>query len=145
MITSLKALKYAYHALREVAFLKNRTSFYVVMGLVALAALGITSRFISNPSGFLQSIAIMAAVGFIIYFLVRRLYKAGPQKREQQAFRKAAKKSKRRFLQKEVRRDTTRVGSLTTLKKPTSKKKTTTTHLTVIEGKKGKKKNRASF
>ncbi|MDA6963058.1 hypothetical protein OSM87_25610, partial [Escherichia coli] len=64
---------------------------------------------------------------------------------EQRAFIKAAKKSKRRFNNKETGSANGRkasVGSLTSIKKA---KKKTSPHLTVIEGKKGKKKNRASL
>ncbi|MFE8702508.1 SA1362 family protein [Cytobacillus sp. FJAT-54145] len=125
------------------AFLNNRTSFYFVIGLISLAAIGIISSFISNPTDFLQSIFVFIAVGAIIYFLVRRFYKAGPQKKEQQAFRKAAKRSKKRFVQKDTQKTPTRIGTLSKLKKQNTKKDTS--HLTVIEGKKGKKKNRASF
>ncbi|MDZ5471035.1 SA1362 family protein (plasmid) [Bacillus sp. 31A1R] len=126
------------------AFLNNRTSFYIVLGVIFLAILGIISKLINDPTGFLKSIAVMLIVGVIIYMLVRRFYGANPQKREQQAFRKAAKRSKRRFLTKDVQKASPRVGALSTIKKANNKKKSNT-HLTVIEGKKGKKKNRASF
>lgn len=116
--------------------------------MISLALIGIFSILVANPTGFLQGIAGIGLVGIAIYFIVRLIFKANPQKKEQRAFLKAAKQSKKRLQKKgtdsHLKRST--LGMLTTLKKSSkSKKKTTTAHLTVIDGKKGKKKNRASF
>lgn len=125
---------------------KNRVSLYIVSGLLVLAFLGVTSSLMSNPTVFVQRIAFILIVIGAIYLLFRRSYKAGPEKNEQQAFIKAAKKSKKRFKNKDnVKTQKSSVRSLTSLKKKTKKKSVSTAHLTVIEGKKGKKKNRASF
>lgn len=100
----------------------------------------------SNPTGFLLRIAVILLIGAVIYYIFQRFYKASPRKREQQAFIRAAKKSKKRFQMNNSGKSNTRKtgsgNSLSTLKK--SKKKTST-HLTVIQGKKGKKKDRASL
>jgi uncharacterized membrane protein YfcA len=128
-----------------VAFLKNRISFYIVSGLIILAALGVAVSLISDPAGFLQRIAVIVIIGAVIYFLFQRFNRANPSKREQRAFVRAAKKSKKRFNHKEAGSAIGKkasIGSLTSIKK--SKKKSSP-HLTVIEGKKGKKKNRASL
>lgn len=127
--------------------MKNRTASFIVSGLIILAAIGAVGSFIANPAGFLQRIAVMILIGAIIYFLVRRFYQSSPGKQEQRAFVKAAKRSKKRFLQKDGIQAQRRsnVGSLTSLKKSNKSKKKSPAHLTVIEGKKGKKKNRASF
>ncbi|PLR99909.1 hypothetical protein CVD19_02325 [Bacillus sp. T33-2] len=123
--------------------MKNRSSIYFFAGIVILSAIGIVSRLINNPVGFLQTIAGMVLIVGVIFLLVRRFSSAHPGKQEQRAFLKAAKKSKKRFHHKEPsvppRRST--IGSLATARK----KKKDASHLTVIEGKKGKKKNRASF
>jgi uncharacterized membrane protein YfcA len=126
-----------------VAFLKNRTSFYIVIGLILLAAIGIISQLIHDPGVFLRTIAGMVLVVAVIYFLINRFSKASPQKHEQRAFYKAAKRSKRRFKHKDSAPPQRRssVGSLSAARK----KKKDASHLTVIEGRKGKKKNRASF
>lgn len=100
---------------------------------------------ISNPAGFFKRIAVILLIGAGIYFIFRRFYKASPGKREKQAFVRAAKKSKRRFQQSETAKGSNRKtnsGPLTSIKKP---RKKSSTHLTVIEGKKGKKKDRASL
>lgn len=128
------------------AFLKNRISFYVVSGLIILAILGLGVQLVNNPTGLFQSIAVIAIVVAVIYFIVQRVNRANPGKREHRAFAQAAKKSKKRFKNKEqgsaIQRKA-KTGTLTSIKK--SKRKSSTTHLTVIEGKKGKKKNRASL
>jgi predicted membrane channel-forming protein YqfA (hemolysin III family) len=123
--------------------MRNRTSFYIVAGLVSLAVLGIISQLIDNPGAFFRSIAIMVLIVAVIFFLINRFSKAGPQKHEQRAFNKAAKHSKKRFQHKDSSSPgkRTSIGSLSAARK----KKKDTSHLTVIEGKKGKKKNRASF
>lgn len=126
--------------------MKNQTSLFIVLGLIILAAIGVAGSYIKNPTGFIQTIAVMLVVGAVIYFIVKRFYHSNPEKREQRAFIKAAKKSKKRLNQKETSLSPRRTASaITTMKKNIRPKKKTSAHLTVIEGKKGKKKNRASF
>jgi biopolymer transport protein ExbB/TolQ len=128
-----------------VAFLKNRTSLLLFGGIIIFAIIGISSMFLANPAGFLQRIAVITLVGFAIYFLYRLISNSNPKKKEQRAFLKAAKQSKKRLQQKSVDSHikNTYQGTLTSIKK--TAKKRSTSHLTVIDGKKGKKKNRASF
>jgi len=131
-----------------VAFLKNRTFVNVVIGgLIILALLGVIGTFTANPAGFIQSIAVMALVVLVVYFLVRKFTSSSPQKKEQRAFLKAAKKSKKRLQQKsgEGTVKTSSLGTFASLKKNNKLKKKSPAHLTVIDGKKSKKKNRASF
>jgi predicted lipid-binding transport protein (Tim44 family) len=131
-----------------VAFLKNRTFVYVVVGgLIILALIGLVGTFTANPAGFIQRIAVIALIGITAYFLVRKFSKSSPQKKEQRAFLKAAKKSKKRLQQKsgETTVKTSTLGTLASLKKSNKTKKKSPAHLTVIDGKKGKKKNRASL
>jgi len=127
--------------------LKNRTSVIIVGILIILAILGLFASFTANPAGFIQRIAVIAMIGLVIYFLVRKFSNSSPQKKEQRAFLKAAKKSKKRLQQKsgDTNVKTSSLGTLTTLKKSNKTKKKSPAHLTVIDGKKGKKKNRASL
>ncbi|MGZ4160775.1 MAG: SA1362 family protein [Neobacillus sp.] len=129
------------------AFLKNRTSFIIIGGLIILALLGVYSSFTADPAGFIQGIAVITLAGLGIYLLVRRFSSSNPQKKEQRAFLKAAKKSKKRLQLKsgDSQVKSSPLGTLTSLKKSTKTKKKSPAHLTVIDGKKGKKKNRASF
>lgn len=124
--------------------MKNRISTFIVVCLIALAALGMVSLLVSNPSGLLLKLAIMIATGAVIFFLVKRFYLPSPEKREQRAFVKAAKRSLKRKQQKESGKQTrkTNVSNITSIR---ARKKQTNNHLTVIEGKKGKRKNRVSL
>ena len=100
---------------------------------------------ISNPAGFFLRIAVILLVGAVIFFIFKRLSHAGPINSEQKAFVRAAKKSKKRYQQQDSAKSSTRktnIGPLTSIKKPKTK---STAHLTVIQGKKGKKKDRASL
>lgn len=121
--------------------MKNRTSSIFAISIVLLALIGILSSFIGNPTVFLQKIAVMILVGLIVYFVFKRFYKPSPEKREQKAFLRAAKKTAKKVHRKKTD-DGTKHRTLTKL---TGIKKKSTAHLTVIEGKKNKKKNRASL
>ncbi|MDP4085626.1 MAG: SA1362 family protein [Bacillota bacterium] len=125
--------------------MKNRSSLLFVGGIIIFAIIGLLGTLFANPTGFLQRIAVIALFGIAIYFLVRLIMKADPQRKEQRAFLKAAKKSKKRLHQKnsDPHQRSTSQGTLTILKKNAKKK--SLAQLTVIDGKKGKKKNRASF
>ena len=91
------------------------------MGMIVLAAIGLISQLINDPGSFIRMIAIMAVVVAVIYFLVQRFSQANPsQKHEQQAFIKAAKKSKKRLKKKDntsLQPKRTSIGSLIRSKK----------------------------
>ncbi|MEK4442324.1 MULTISPECIES: SA1362 family protein [Niallia] len=128
------------------AFLKNRFSLILFGSIIFLAFIGLTVNLIKNPSGFFLNIVVMVAVGGIIWFIYRHLSTSSPQKREQKAFLKAAKQSKKRLQTKDRsssgQQQSTKTSSIKANKHKRSK---STAHLTVIEGKKSKKKNRASL
>jgi Na+/melibiose symporter-like transporter len=132
-----------------VAFLKNRSSYYIIGGIIVLAFIGLFSQLFSNPAGFFKGIAVMLVFSAVIFFLLRRFTKLSPAKSEQRAFVKAAKRSLKRHNQKESGQNTrkNKPNNLTSIKKlrANRNKKQSNPQLTVIEGKKGKKKNRASF
>jgi amino acid permease len=138
---SLKLLKNDYHALREVAFLKNRTSSIFVISMIIFALIGVFSSLVENPAAFLQRIAVMILVGLVIYFVFKRVYKSSPARKEQKAFLRAAKKTKKKIHRKKSDEN----NKTHTLTKLTTIRKKSSAHLKVIEGKKNKKKNRASF
>ncbi|MFP7297676.1 SA1362 family protein [Neobacillus niacini] len=129
------------------AFLKNRISVPLVGSVIVLGIIGIIAAFTSDPIGFLKNIVVLALVGLAIYFVFRLIRGSNPRNKEQQAFIKAAKKSKKRLQSKGSEQSTksTSFGSLTSLKRSKLTKKKSPVHLTVIDGKKGKKKNRASL
>lgn len=114
-------------------------SFYIIVGLIILSVIGVIGRLLTNPVQFLQGILVTIIVIGIIFFLVKKFLLNKPGNKEQQAFIKAARKSKKRLLQKGIevgqRKDNNQ----------TLRKKRPSNHLTVIEGNKGKKKNRAQL
>lgn len=126
--------------------MKNRFSIILFGSIFLLAFIGLSTSLIKNPAGFFLNIAVIIAVGTIIWFIFRHFSTSSPQKREQKAFLKAAKKSKKRLQTKEKspagQQHSTKSSSLKANKHKRSK---STAHLTVIEGKKSKKKNRASL
>jgi hypothetical protein len=81
----------------------------------------------------------MILVGVVIYFVVKRFYQSSPVKNEQRAFIRAAKKTKKKVHRKKPDENSKQLAKLTSIRRKSS------AHLTVIEGKKNKKKNRASF
>lgn len=127
--------------------MKNRISVPLVGSVIVLGIIGLIGALTSDPIGFLKSIAVFALVGLVIFFIFRLIVRANPQKKEQQAFIKAAKKSKKRLQSKtgDMQTKSSSLGSLASLKKSKKIKKKSPIHLTVIDGKKGKKKNRASL
>lgn len=123
--------------------MKNRIIIFIVSAILMFAVIGLIGSFLSNPLGFFGRIAFILIAGVILYFIVQRFSQASPEKKEQRAFNKAAKRSKKRLRDKDS--GPKRQSSVSTMKKATKTKKKMPAHLTVIEGKKGKKKNRATF
>lgn len=118
----------------------------IVLAIIMLGAIGLITTLVTNPLGFFKQIAIYAAIAGVIYLLYRLFIRKSTGS-VYSTYTKAAKRSKRRFNDKKS--GGTKVRNIAHAKKAIKstaiRKKNPTTHLTVIEGKKGKKKNRASF
>lgn len=127
--------------------LLNRSIFtYVVYGIIGLAVIGLIGQLLFNLAGFVKSLLIAAVIAGALYFLFRRLTKGKTDKKEQRAFLKAAKQSKKRHKQRSgAKQGRDNIASFSNAKSKRTPRKRTDTHLTVIEGKKNKKKNRALF
>ena len=91
----------------------------------------------TDPMRLIRNIIVTAiVVGLILFLMKRFMFPATSRNPDRQKFVKAARQSKKKFK---------------SAQKPSSRKKRTAirrrnvsaSHLTVIEGKKGKKKNRA--
>lgn len=135
--------------------MNRRKSNIVVMILLGLGALGFVYTLITNPGSLLMQAGMIFLFIGIIYLLYRFVISRRMGGKDQSAYLRAAKLSKRRFKAGSQRKSQiTKIGN----KKPSGasskksnvssiykKRKNNTTHLTVIEGKKGKKKNRALF
>ncbi|RDI41178.1 SA1362 family protein [Falsibacillus pallidus] len=106
---------------------------WFLAGIIVLALIGL----FSNPSYLLRQALFVIVIAAIIYFIYRVIRMRKPDGKDQRAFIRAAKKTKK----KHKKRPTASVSSLQSRKKPIRKK--SQANLTVIEGKKGKKKNRA--
>lgn len=132
--------------------MNNQLASYFVAFMIILASIGLTGNIIANPSGSLKTFLIVLIVGGVFYLISRNFSnfsKENPKKREQDAFRKAAKHSQKKYKQQDPRKASykfkmNKAGNLQNLKKA-PKRTRSTSHLKVIEGNKGKKKNRASF
>lgn len=111
---------------------KILTSFILVLGIIGLAV-----TVISQPFRLVRFLLISAII-IGIFFLVMRNFGLPNQsmRKEQRAFIKAARQSKKRIKRGQKKVDSKK-------KQAVRKRYTSSTHLTVIEGKKGKKKNRA--
>ncbi|WP_243290215.1 SA1362 family protein [Bacillus sp. FJAT-47783] len=113
--------------------------FYMIIGL---ALFGFGYKLFVNPGELISQLFIWAVVIGVIYFIYRAVMRSRSNN-EYSAYLKAAKKSKRKYKSQAT------VSQLKKAKKQPRthlpKRKRDHTHLTVIEGKKSKKKNRALF
>lgn len=121
----------------------------VIFIVLALGVVGLLSNIGRDPLWLVKQVAIYGGIAAIIY-LVYRVYMKKRMGQEYSSYKKAAKQSKRRFDDRAPSplKSNPQVKSISQArksKKASALKKTKQTHLTVIEGKKGKKKNRASF
>ncbi|MCJ2147760.1 SA1362 family protein [Bacillus paralicheniformis] len=117
--------------------------------IIAFGIFGFVYFAVTSPGRLLQYLVVFAAVGAIIYFVIRRISNRDMGS-EGAAFKKAAKQSNKRFQDHKKRSVKGKVNHLRSVptinkSKPVLVKKKSQTQLTVIEGKKSKKKNRAFF
>ncbi|TLS36358.1 SA1362 family protein [Pseudalkalibacillus caeni] len=128
----------------------NRFVQPLIYFIMVLALIGFGWRLITEPMSLLTQILIAVAIAGIFYFIYKRFI-AKQSSPENSAYKRAAKQS----LKMKKRRESTRkqASHLRLLKsKPLLKNKKNRSNIdkkeipfTVIEGRKGKKKNRALF
>ncbi|WP_409289221.1 SA1362 family protein [Peribacillus sp. SCS-37] len=126
----------------------NRPVSFLVYLIIFLGAIGLASSMFSNPAGFMKNVIVLALTIGIIIFVVKRLTRSKPSQGNERAFMKAARDSKKRLKSREASKAKTnnvQSFSLAKKRKKARNKDRSDIHLTVIEGKKGKKKNRALF
>jgi hypothetical protein len=121
----------------EVALLNVRN--WIIGGIFLLAVVGLGSYLFTNPAGLFKQLLFMAFLVAAILLIFRIWSNRSLGGRERNAFAKAARQSK---LRAKRRKAQTRAKSQLR-KRPLRKR--STAHLTVIEGKKSKKKDRAIF
>lgn len=117
--------------------------------IIGLGAIGIIYSLITSPGQFARTL-LYTAIGACILFLVLRYFVTRRMGKEGAAYKKAAKQSARRFHDKKPKRTVkNRHTHLRSISNPNAKplviRKKSKTQLTVIEGKKNKKKKRALF
>jgi phosphotransferase system glucose/maltose/N-acetylglucosamine-specific IIC component len=94
---------------------------YLIMSVLFLAFIGLIYELVNNPGSFFLKIFIVAGIALGLYFIFRFIQnRKNPLNRK---YQQAVKKSQNRYKQQKLR--------------PNRKK----THLTVIDGKKNKKRN----
>ncbi|MGE6895675.1 SA1362 family protein [Priestia flexa] len=124
----------------------------LVNSLIALGIIGFIYTLATNPTSLLRQagyIFLFIILFYLVYrFIIRPAQTKGPDK----GYHRAVKQSKIRQKEKERSGNKVDMNAYRNVQKRPSakvnkplKKKKSNTHLTVIEGKKGKKKNRAFF
>jgi hypothetical protein len=126
--------------------LRRRTIHPLIWLILLFGGIGFAHKLFNQPADIVRQLLLVVfsiAVVYVIYQLLirRRMGK------EHSSYMKAVHQSKKlhherdkKMLPKTARAKLTKKGT-----RPSLQRKRTTTHLTVIEGKKGKKKNRAFF
>lgn len=115
----------------------HRKSFHpVIWVIIVLAVIGLGSQLIFSPQKLITQLLMVGVIVALFYFIFQR-FRPG----ENGKYKKAVKQSKRKYSQSAAPIK----KSLTSNKPAPFKKRKKEHHLTVIEGKKNKKKNRASF
>ncbi|WP_416827190.1 SA1362 family protein [Ectobacillus polymachus] len=114
--------------------------------IVGLAVFQLVMTAVQNPADLLKQLLIIVIVLGAIYLLYRLITSTGGAN-SRASYNRAVKQSKRKYTKRNVTPLTKNKRDSKTNKTSSSmfKKKRKSTHLTVIEGKKGKKKDRASF
>lgn len=125
---------------KEVIQLIRKRGSFIVYAIIGLAIIGITSQLITNPGALFKSILSTIVIGLLLFgifyfFFVKRRHTTNEDKKYKQAVRQSQLKyDNHPSNPKKHNRFTTN-----------KKRKNNASHLRVIEGKKGKNKNRATF
>lgn len=118
---------------------RNKTSIIILI-IVGLAVIGLVSSLIKDPSGFLISILVMVGIALVIFMIMRMVLnrRVGGTSDEMKKYKQAVKQSKSKY--KKDQPVIKKRSSANTVKPRIKKRRRQGPHLTVIEGKKGKKR-----
>jgi flagellar biosynthesis/type III secretory pathway M-ring protein FliF/YscJ len=126
--------------------LRRRTIHPFIWLILLLGGIGFTHKLFNQPAAIVRQLLLVVFMIAAVYVIYRLLIRRRIGK-EHSSYMKAVHQSKKlhherdkNTLLKTARAKSTKKGA-----RPSLQRKRTTTHLTVIEGKKGKKKNRAFF
>lgn len=131
---------------------RHRVNPFILIVLI-LGGLGLLYKLFTNPNSILLQVGLLALFAGGIYVVYKFVLTKRSKGSEYNAYMKAARRSKKRFNEQkasgggaQTRKMSLAASSKKTLHSSLQKKKSkSNSHLTVIEGKKGKKKNRALF
>ena len=120
----------------------------IFYALVSLAAFYLIIQLFTNPGGLFTSLLLIVGGATVFYLIFRYFIQGKIGAKTDARYSKAVKQSKRKYAATASSKPT--VSPITSSRdrassKPSTPKRTAPSHLTVIEGKKGKKKNRAFF
>lgn len=124
----------------------KRSMFIVALCIIGLAVIGFGSQLITNPSGLITSILIFVAIGIVIWLIFTKISTPSNQNKYKKAVRQSKKYHQNKTTGKVKNARKGKVMDLGQSRGKTNKtnrRKKSDVHLTVIEGKKGKKKNQA--
>lgn len=113
--------------------MRGKSAYLFLSIIILLSIIGLATTLIMNPGSIFRYVIISAIIIGIIYFLAQNVF--ATKRGEHRAFLKAARSSKKRLKKKE--------SYMKTSGRSAKKIRREATHLTVIEGKKGKRKSRA--
>ncbi|MBM7577564.1 SA1362 family protein [Jeotgalibacillus terrae] len=120
--------------------------FYAVIGL---GAFGLISMIVLEPGSLLRMIVTYALIAAVIYGIVRFVMSRRGNSRENSAYKKAVRQSKKKYQPaKPSASKVKRIQPAAQQRKPAKKASAARLNgpkLTVIEGKKGKKKKRMTL
>jgi hypothetical protein len=118
----------------------------LLYGIILLGVVGFLSELINRPGSLFRTLGFTALFLVILYVLFTYVLRPGQRGQQSKEYLRAVKQSKSRLRERTQKQADVR--SLKKSKRPNklqTMKKRKETQLTVIEGKKGKKKNRAFF
>lgn len=126
----------------------KRPSYFIVSSLILLALLGLGSMLFKDPVGTIKWFLLIAAMAAIMFFVIQKITgSSAAQSNNQKAYRKAAKQSQKnqqlRSSAAKPKDSNVVTYSFNHSKRKPKHRKKSDVQLTVIDGKKGKKKNRA--
>ncbi|KRG15637.1 SA1362 family protein [Lederbergia galactosidilytica] len=107
-------------------------------GIIIAALIGLGTWLYHNPASLFLQLFVTILIAGIIFLVIRAFMGRKQGFKESRSYAKAAKFSKKRYEQPRKSAHTIKSS-----KRPLRRK--SSAHLTVIEGKKGKKKDRAIF
>ncbi|OEH94474.1 SA1362 family protein [Bacillus solimangrovi] len=128
----------------------------IVSILIGLAAFGLLYKLFTNPMSLIMQLIITAGIVVLLLFIFSSIMNRRYSNSDYSAYRKAVKQSKNKYKTSPTAKDSTSImpkkvqmknkpKTTTNKSKTSASRKRRDTNLTVIEGKKGKKRNRALF